>query len=100
MKQSNRTEDAYANGNSHSYYSRMNISNGDHLPHDPRGTQQSIVSELCHNGHAGNTSVTLTPNATLLDGQLAPQPLQNYSNNSAASRSGATETRAWQNSSA
>ena len=97
MKQSNRTEDAYANGNihnnSHSYYSRMNTSNGDHPPHDPRGTQQSIVSELCSKGHAGQTSVTLTPNATLLGGQLASQPQQNYSINNAASHSGAAETR-------
>lgn len=103
MKQSNQPEDAYATGNSHSYYSRMNSFHGDHPPHDPKGTQQSIIAELCHKEYAGHTSVTLTPNATLLDGQLAAQPLHNhhssnyqtmnYSYTNTASHSGSTETQ-------
>jgi len=83
VRQSNQPENAQTNGNGHSYYSHiskmdMTPPNVNQPPHDPRGSQQSIIAELCHHGHAGHTSVTLTPTATLLDSQLAPQPPINY----------------------
>ena len=99
VKQSNQTENAQTNGNSHSYYSRMTSPHVNQPPHDPKGSQQSIIAELCHHGHAGHTSVTLTPNATLLDAQLASQPLQHYSYRNPASHSGYTETPVQQNGS-
>lgn len=97
MKQPHQPEDNRVYGNSHGHQSRLSSSYGDHPP------QQSIITDLCHRGHAGNTSMALndlTPDSTMLDGQSAAQPQHNRSYTNAASRAGSVEAQAQQNGSA